>query len=250
MTTTKQILKRYHYHQISSTNDYAKELIKDNQLIMVTTDYQLKGRGRKNREWTGDLGKNIYLSFGINHDSIACLKNYFLYQAIGALSVFNVLSLYIDKEIIKLKYPNDIFIKHNTELKKISGVLTEHNFIADKCMNSIIGIGINIFQKEYNFIGSYKAISLSDLVNNPDIEKILFELQEEFVYLINLNEFLILDEWKRHLNFSGKKIKLIDNEITYEFLSILESGRLLLKNPIDNSVIEVDNGDSLIYNLE
>ncbi len=119
----------------SSTNDIAINNAKKG--MPEGTSYlsylQTKGRGRNNNQWESMKG-NLFLSI-IFRPKMSKVKWHQLSLIIG-LSIFETLiKLGVDKNIIELKWPNDVLVQK----RKISGVLLEsfNDFI-------VAGIGLNI----------------------------------------------------------------------------------------------------------
>jgi biotin-(acetyl-CoA carboxylase) ligase len=50
----------FHLPRVTSTNDYARELLRTYPYVLVSAQHQTAGRGRKGRAWIGDHGANIY----------------------------------------------------------------------------------------------------------------------------------------------------------------------------------------------
>ena len=68
-------------NEIDSTNDFLLRLNKTKNFshsIVVTADYQTKGKGRRGNSWESEYGKNLLVSILINHES-AKQKNTYNY---------------------------------------------------------------------------------------------------------------------------------------------------------------------------
>ena len=122
----------------NSTNSYLLNQL-DNESIhgsVVFAEYQLGGRGRRNKKWISPIGSGICFSVGWRFEvmpiSLGLLS---LYMGIAIARSLNSLKI---KEV-GLKWPNDIVMKS----KKIGGILVEKEWI-DKRVKTIIGIGINL----------------------------------------------------------------------------------------------------------
>jgi BirA family biotin operon repressor/biotin-[acetyl-CoA-carboxylase] ligase len=131
---------------IDSTNSFLKEMVY-NQAVddytVVVADYQTNGRGQMGTVWDSDKGKNLMFSVFKDlsiHDvefpfyicmaiSLAILKTF---------KTFNIPNL-------SIKWPNDILSAD----KKICGILIE-NVIKNRLNSTIIGIGINVNQTEFD----------------------------------------------------------------------------------------------------
>jgi BirA family biotin operon repressor/biotin-[acetyl-CoA-carboxylase] ligase len=244
------IFERFHFPEISSTNEYIKELIPDYDILAVSADHQTAGRGRNGKSWEGSYGKNIYLSIGLNFNNRIPFANPGIYQAEACLIVKDVLDeLYYDF-FFKIKYPNDILaLDTNNNYLKICGILIENSYTANKLENIIIGIGINCDQTDFpeHLIG--KAASLKLIGAIPDKELITQRIIEK--YKINFENpeisYNILKKWQNELNLANKDIKVIGDNSSWRLKKFFDDGRLLLTSNSSEKII--DNGDSIIYDI-
>ena len=142
-----------HLSEISSTNDYAKELAKEGKRdFVVLADRQNNGKGRWGRVWYSDEG-GLYFSIVLDVKAY----NPKVVNILTPVCIVEVLKAYTNKEL-GLKFPNDIMVKVNDSYKKLGGILTE---LTDDYM--IIGVGININNQIRDEIKEI-AISLKDIV--------------------------------------------------------------------------------------
>lgn len=246
-------IKRLHFQTITSTNDYLKEIINDYDKLVITADFQTAGRGRNNKVWEGKYGLNVYFSFGINHKKISPFKNFSYYQLIGALASQLTLKKLTKLDQFRIKYPNDIhFVSKevlNNKSQKISGVLAEHNFMGGELISTIIGIGINVSQKDFNDELIDIATSLLNLGFDIGTEEIIEELINNIQLLLKANEDELFAEWSSLLNLYNKDITIINKDGIYRLKTIMKDCRLLLTENNTNNEIIIDNGDSIRYNL-
>ena len=143
------------FDTIDSTNDYLKQLSKDHQVqnyMIVMADEQTKGKGQMGAKWISEKGKNLTMSMLVKEVSLKN-ENLFILNIIAALSVLKALNL-IKIPNISIKWPNDIM----ADSKKVAGILIENIIKPDGSFNSVIGIGLNINQT--NFDGLPQATSL------------------------------------------------------------------------------------------
>ncbi|MFP4078411.1 MAG: biotin--[acetyl-CoA-carboxylase] ligase [Bacillota bacterium] len=149
--------KRTHFESLESTNDYVKnhlETLPDHTLI--TTDFQSKGRGRRERTWESLPGFNFLGTFYKRSSGVR--QHEPMIQ--GVLSIIGTLeSLGIDAEI---KPPNDVYVRG----RKIAGILSE--VIHNNKKHVIIGIGFNVNEPK-----ATPAIALSEVTGSVhDLEGI------------------------------------------------------------------------------
>ncbi len=140
---------------IPSTNDYLKELAQQTSVdsfTVVVADFQTKGKGQRGEVWTVEPFSNLTFSVLVDF-SKGCFFNLFDLNILVANSIHTVLQMY-NLSGITIKWPNDI-LSYN---KKIAGILIENVIKSDGAIRSIIGIGINVLQE--NFENLPKASSI------------------------------------------------------------------------------------------
>ena len=206
---------------IDSTNDYLKEISRTNTLYnftVVTTDNQTKGKGQMGSVWKSEIGKNLTMSILIK-DVLLNVNQIFDLNIAISLSVIEVLKEYSIPKLT-IKWPNDIM----SDNKKIGGILIENSFKTDNRIESVIGIGLNVNQKE--FLNLPKASSLS-LISNLEydldelISKIYLQIKRNYENLIaNKTEFL----WENyHQNLFKKGVPMpFEAENGTKFMGIIQ----------------------------
>lgn len=255
--------ERIHYQEITSTNDYAKELINKYERLILTADYQTAGRGRNEKEWLGNYGGNVYFTYAINHNHIKPFRQITYYQILGALAVYNTHNTITQitntqnksaEQLFKMKYPNDIYGLHTSyngekTYKKISGILAEHTFMSGEILHTILGIGVNVNQTEFSekLLGNVTSLKLMGF--QVETETFIQYLIAEVENLLELNENDIFNLWKDKLTLQNKVIRVTNRSQDYSFSQILSDCRLELIDTLNNSTIIIDNGDSIRYNL-
>ncbi len=132
----------YHFDTLSSTNDEATAAhYADGDIIVA--ERQEAGRGQRGHKWISGEGLNLTFSVVLTPDDFA-LRNQFLISQITALALCDMLKGYsIDARI---KWTNDIYIGD----KKIVGILIENRLAGDFLARSIVGIGVNVNQIEFD----------------------------------------------------------------------------------------------------
>lgn len=187
---------------INSTNDYLKGLLQRQfveNFTIVTAENQINGRGQMGSEWKIEAGKNLTFSVLIK-DLLLEINHIFHLNVAVAVSIIETLSELGIKDSA-IKWPNDIL----AEGKKVGGVLIENSIKSDGEIFSIIGIGLNINQK--NFENLPKASSLSVLKKcDFDKEEILISIAKN----LNRNISLIMNKntkeiWEKYHSKLYKK---------------------------------------------
>jgi len=142
---------------IDSTNSYlrrlsAEETIEDYTIVLAK--YQTHGRGQMGTVWSSEKSKNLMFSMfkdvsGFN------LEYPFLISMSTSLAILKSLQkLSISK--LSIKWPNDIL----SEDKKICGILIENVIKLNSLSNSIIGIGLNVNQTEFENLPQASSLRL------------------------------------------------------------------------------------------
>lgn len=241
--------RRFHYRTVTSTNDFAKELLYEHNFVVVTADYQTQGRGRNKNRWEGEFGSNVYFSFAMKYENFKSMEEVAYLQGLGALATKYALKDIAPNLVLVLKYPNDVYVKCSDGFfRKISGVLVEHQFLGDLCSSSVLGIGINVNQTSFPEEIKQKATSLKLLNIDSTPDKIVDELikQIENMFKFYPNEIMLL--WEKELNIKGKQVEILGRAKKFTAYGLDSIGRLICKSS-ENELIFVSSGDSIIYEL-
>ncbi len=132
------------FKSLDSTNEEARRHISDiDNLSVLSALEQTAGRGQRGNTWTSNAGENLMFSIVLKSPVLKA-EDHFALNEIAALSVADFLSTYGIKA--EIKWPNDIYVGE----KKICGILIENSFRGKTISSSIIGIGLNINQRNFN----------------------------------------------------------------------------------------------------
>ncbi|MCL2374589.1 MAG: biotin--[acetyl-CoA-carboxylase] ligase [Treponema sp.] len=174
----------YNEETVSSTMEVIRDLAAQNQPhgTVIAADFQEAGRGRLNRSWVMDRGKNLMFSILLRYPAIPCIP--------AALTLKTGLAVSLAVEDIApalqgrvmVKWPNDVMICRPEGLAaKAAGILTEGDG-----KNVYIGVGVNVAQEEFPQAHRWKAGSIIQAVPAlPEnarvllLEKILARLYAE-----------------------------------------------------------------------
>ena len=156
---------------IDSTNSFLKEMIYTEDVAdytIVVAQHQTKGRGQMGTTWNSDKGKNLMFSM-FKDLSIHVVEFPFYISMAISLAIFKTLKT-LNIPYLSIKWPNDILSAD----KKICGILIE-NVIKNKLNSTIIGIGINVNQTEFNNLP--KASSLKNITGvHYNLDEILHSI--------------------------------------------------------------------------
>lgn len=226
---------------IDSTNDFLKGL-SNNQFLenftVVTAENQTKGKGQMGSIWNSEPSKNLIMSVLVT-EFVTDINRIFDINIVFSVSIIQVLE---DLKIpeLSIKWPNDIM----SYSKKIGGILIENSIKSDGSINSIVGLGLNVNQ--INFENLPSASSLAVICNTAfDKEEILLKIIENLEQNIltwNQNSNLF---WSKYTNKLFKKgIPMpFEDENKHNFMGIIQgvspSGKLQILLE-DDSVAEFD----------
>ena len=195
-------MKLIKLNAIDSTNTFLKQLATSEvveNFTVVSAEHQTNGKGQRGSEWLIESGKN--LTFSVLYSKIANSKtNLFTLNVIVALSVVEGLQNLSSKEF-KIKWPNDIL----AENKKIAGILIENSIKSQTEVQSIIGIGINVNQENFENLPQASSLCLleqqffdKDLL----LKNVVNQLENNLEQLNQLSEAYF---WEKYHNYLFKK---------------------------------------------
>lgn len=207
-------IKRIHFQEISSTNEYAKEIRALGQDAVITADAQTGGKGTKGRSFSSNEG-GVYvtkLTFYRNFSA----KEAFKIMASAAVAVCETLEFYGLAPAIK--WVNDIYVND----KKICGILIENVFSGNTVASSIVGIGVNVCNALPKELGDI-AITMADVLKNPPS---VAEVRERLI--ANLSKPKGVDEYLNRIGYLGRQATVIfgEEEISATLLSVDAEGGL------------------------
>jgi BirA family biotin operon repressor/biotin-[acetyl-CoA-carboxylase] ligase len=131
---------------VTSTNDELAAIIKKNDQMtsgsVVLAEHQSAGRGRRGKQWISPLGGSLYFSIAWRFDKGAeSLEGLSLSMA---MAVIAALEPQVPKQMLKIKWPNDIYLNG----KKLGGILIDVTGEADGPCWAVVGVGLNIYQDD------------------------------------------------------------------------------------------------------
>ncbi|GAB3479085.1 bifunctional biotin--[acetyl-CoA-carboxylase] ligase/biotin operon repressor BirA [Marinomonas epiphytica] len=170
--------------ETESTNQDVKACINDGLAMpmVIATERQTQGKGRRGRQWEGGVAKNLMMSFAWRFES--------------GPSVVEGLSLAVGVAVAKvlkkqgipnpgLKWPNDIQVNG----QKLCGILLEMVADQDVC-HVIIGIGMNVEMDAAQMVSVEQPWTdlASRLTDKPSRNQILADLTNELVEVCRVFE--------------------------------------------------------------
>ena len=179
------MLQYHHFDKIDSTNAYLqrKQSECDISNWVVSTDEQTAGKGMGSNRWESEVGKNLTFSLALDMSFLPVERQFLLSEAVP-LGIIEVLEKVLSdsfegapyqalpsidtlppnasrnnincrtristpsksSEELHIKWPNDIYFSNC----KLAGILINSTIKANIMGVSIIGIGLNVNQMQFN----------------------------------------------------------------------------------------------------
>lgn len=191
-------MRVFRFEEIDSTNRYLKEKEDKQDYDCVISKIQSAGVGRRGNTWVSKEGMALF-SFAVNE------KNIFKENQMKTSLMMGISLLHSLKKIENLdymfKWTNDIYL----EGKKLSGILIEK--VGEWF---IIGIGININNKDFGY-ASDRATSLINTTGKYyNIEDIVFTIINDFKKALEYNSWeYMLSEINKFNYLKDKEIEVV-----------------------------------------
>lgn len=173
----KNVDKRFHYREIDSTNNKAKQLAAEGAChgSLITADKQTAGRGRRGRTWLSEEADNIYMTILLRPEfapeKAPMLTLVMAYSAAKAIREFTGLD-------IQIKWPNDLVWNG----RKLVGILTEMSVKEGGIDYVVIGVGVNVNTTHFAEEVKETAVSLCQATGKKwKKEQLITEITKHFL---------------------------------------------------------------------
>ncbi|MCR5624180.1 MAG: biotin--[acetyl-CoA-carboxylase] ligase [Lachnospiraceae bacterium] len=203
-----------YYDSIDSTNTQAVRLFNQNvnyisekNGFLVVADEQTGGMGRRGRSFFSPPGESIYMSLlfrpKVMPMNVSCLT------LVAAMAVYKAIKKNADIDIV-IKWPNDILING----KKLCGILTQMSCETDFISYVVVGIGINVNNKDMPEDIKNIASSLFLETNNTfNREKIISDVTNYFENYYGIFKETgdlsgLVDEYNSYLINKDREVKI------------------------------------------
>lgn len=131
-----------------STNTYAVRNVRNDGTdtpVVVVTDRQTAGRGQRGNSWESEPGRNLTFSLVLFPVVMAPARQFELSMLVS-VGILNALRRYeVADGRFSVKWPNDIYYGD----RKIAGILIENTLGPASIERSVIGIGLNVNQRDF-----------------------------------------------------------------------------------------------------
>lgn len=239
---TKWVGNEIHYYDVTdSTNLCIHRLAQEGAAhgTLVVADRQSEGRGRRGRNWSSPAHSGIFMSLLLRPD--IGIENASMLTLVTALAVVRGIEAYTKGKTAipcagvkaRIKWPNDIVING----KKVCGILTEMNAQKGAVEYIVIGVGINVHNREFPPEIAQTATSM-DLETGVSMDRaqLLEAVWESFEHLYD--QFMehqdlraLVEEYNSCLVNRDQGVRVLDPKEPFEGVArgITERGELLVE---------------------
>ena len=235
---------------VESTNTLAMQLAYEGpeEGLVILTDSQTAGKGRRGRRWVDVPGCNVLMSIVFRP-----LFPPHILVMITSLAVVDAIAD-ICEVVASIKWPNDVIIEDH----KVAGILIETSHCSDGKMVAVAGIGVNVnssveelaqhstLQVPLTSIATTLETACGHKVSREifityllqHIEKSYFALQQEISGLSDVEGVdkkpfarFIWERWRSQLVTLGRTVKVQQGNSAISGIAedVDESGELLLR---------------------
>lgn len=211
--------------------------------LLVVSDGQTDGKGRRGRVWESQKGTNLYFSMLLRPDFTPDKAP--MITLVAALSTAKIIAAQTGLDA-KIKWPNDIVVNG----KKVCGILTEMSIERDYIHHIVVGIGINVNEEIFPEEIAQMATSLKNesgrIISRANLlSDILAQFEkdyETFLAADNLQPFV--DEYNKMLVNKGALVKVLDPKGEFSGIAggINKEGMLIVFKE-DGQIVNVYAGE-------
>ncbi len=234
----------HHFDTLPSTNDLAKELGARGapEGTLVVAEGQSRGRGRLGREWNSPPGVGLYVSVLLRPPlPPADMPQITLTAAVAVVRAVRQAG----GVTAGLKWPNDLVLAG----KKLGGILTEMETESDQIRYLVVGLGLNVnnrqFPAELGDLATSLALATGRTFSRLRILQVWLEELESLYQRFLSREFgAILEEWKDYTVTLGRAVRVRQGavEICGQALEVAPDGALLVRTG-SGEVVRVTSGE-------
>jgi BirA family transcriptional regulator, biotin operon repressor / biotin---[acetyl-CoA-carboxylase] ligase len=195
--------------------------------LVVISEHQTQGRGRRGKHWHSPQRQNLYCSIGLRKSLDAEYLG--LISLLVGVSITDVLHQF-GYTGVSLKWPNDVLM----DGKKLGGILIETRAIAANEFYLVIGIGLNLSLEEDELSIIDQPATALNQVTNIDCDQ-----QQMVTTLISrvfqsVREFdssqaeSLLERFKKYDHLTDKPVvvKTLKEDILGHYAGLLADGQV------------------------
>lgn len=211
ITSTTFVKEVICHETIDSTNNFALELCRSNQVsgsLLILTEEQTAGRGRGENVWWSTEG-SLAFSLVIDADEFRLPQELWPQASLTTgLAVCLALEQLLGEGHVALKWPNDVHLQG----RKIGGILVE---VGPRPSGKLVlGIGLNVNNSLAEAASELQARATSlfdftgrDFMRTDVLTAILAQLEQQLSRLA-LRDPLLANDWQSRCALRGKTVEI------------------------------------------
>lgn len=219
-----------HLKQTDSTNAYLQRQHSEADIRnwVVSADEQTAGKGMGSNGWESETGQNLTFSMALDMGFLPAERQFLLSEAV-ALGLYEALCPLIPEEKLHIKWPNDLYYEN----RKLAGILINSTIKANLMDISIIGIGLNVNQMQFQNWPTH-PISLRQITGKEYALQPLLEQVAESIYnkveILKVSPTAIENEYLQQLyRYHTWADYEVDGKVLRLFVTGIDAfGRLML----------------------
>ena len=220
------------YQEIDSTNEEMNRLVMAEDLAegtIIRTQYQHAGKGHAGNSWQSERGMNLLFSMLLKPDFLSPERAFHL-SRIASLSLHEIIDNQCDE--VQIKWPNDMLVGD----MKMAGILIENMIVSHIISHSIIGIGVNVNQTDFDpsipAPTSLKIVKGCHIDMNSLLKEFRSSMERWYNTLISGNERLVMESYNQRLYRLGVTAyyRSAAGKFTAIIRDVLPSGELVLES--------------------
>lgn len=195
---------------------------------IIITDNQHAGRGQRGNVWYAAPGENLTFSIVVRPAFLAIADQFFL-NVTTALAVADFLTT-AGCDDVAVKWPNDVYLNG----KKVCGILIESQIRGNQLLWSVIGIGLNINQKQFAMSSatSLSAETGMDYILDDAFSQLVSRVEARYLQLRRSGTMELLKEYEQRLYWAKERHEF-DSPLHGRFVGAISgidrSGRLRIQ---------------------
>lgn len=221
--------------QTGSTNEDLKAAARDGagEGLVLTTDEQTAGRGRRGRSWVAPPGSSLLLSILLRPTWLPPADAFYL-TMLAAVACAEAIEQHVPVAV-DLKWPNDLQI----EGRKLGGILVETELAEQRLLWAVIGIGLNVnwdprtvpeLAQTATSLAAIAAIAAQPVARSSLLQSLLWRLDERYARLKHGERTRLYDDWRARLSTIGQRVRAEAHGTIREGIAetVTASGALIL----------------------
>ncbi|MBE6340063.1 MAG: biotin--[acetyl-CoA-carboxylase] ligase [Bacteroidales bacterium] len=233
-----------HFAEIDSTNAEMHRWLGSGEVVnsysYITADFQSAGRGQVGNKWESEPKANLLFSAVVKPNDLEVHKQFYLSMAIS-LAIVDGIEHVLGGRLAEMhiKWPNDIYYKNG----KLGGILIENTLSNRYITTSIIGLGLNVNQREF-YGDAPNPISLLNITGKTwpveDFAKSIIESLKSWIPRVDIEDWthIVGMYMSRLYRYDGQPHTFCADGVTFDatIKRIEPDGRMVLATSNGNEL--------------